>query len=303
MATSSDRTSHPTSVPTPTAFAPGTGGGSAPSGPRSVRAAGADLFFDEAGAGHPLVILHAGVADRRMWDAQMAAFAAHHRVIRYDLRGFGESTLPDEPYASHNDLRDLLDALQIPQAHVLGVSMGGTVALDFAIAYPDRVSALIVCGASPSGTAAAADIRAGWDAVNALLEAGDITAAIELELRMWVDGPFRGPDQVDPTMRERVREMEELAFARALAQPEPETLELQPPAAERLGEIVAPTLVLVGDLDFPQKVDIAGAVAAGIPDARLEIITGTAHLPNMEAPQRFNRLVMDFRNEIDAQVP
>jgi len=301
MADSSDRTSRPTSVSVPAAFAPGTVGGAAQPVSRAVPAGAAHLVVDEAGSGHPLILLHAGVADRRMWDAQMEAFAARHRVICYDLRGYGESTLPDEPYAPHDDLRALLDALQLPQAHVLGVSMGGTVALDFAIAYPERVSALIVCGASPSGTVASADIRAGWDAVNALLEAGDVSAAIELDLQMWVDGPTRGPDQVDPTMRERVREMEELAFARALAEPEPETLDPHPPAAERLGEIVAPTLVLVGDLDFPQKVEIAGAMAAGIPDARLEIITGTAHLPNMEAPQQFNHLVMDFLNEINAR--
>jgi len=229
-----------------------------------------------------------------MWDAQIPDFAAAFRVVRYDLRGYGESTLPPEPYASHDDLLALLDALGIDRAHILGISMGGTVALDFAILHPDRVSALVLCGASPSGAPASQEIRAGWNAVDALLAANDIDAAIELELRMWVDGPFRTPDQIDPVVRERVREMEILAFARGLFEPEPETLPLDPPAVERLHEVAAPTLVLVGDLDYPQKVELASNLAATIPDARLVVLPDTAHLPNMEAPNLFNRTVLGF---------
>jgi pimeloyl-ACP methyl ester carboxylesterase len=229
-----------------------------------------------------------------MWERQMPAFAAGYRVIGYDLRGYGDSTLPDEPFAPYDDLRAVLDGLGIERAHVLGVSMGGTVALDFALAYPERLASLIVCGSTPDGTAATADIRAGWEAVDALLEDGKAADAIELELRMWVDGPFRTPDQVDAGVRERVREMEALAFSRAMTESEPEVLRLDPPATGRLGEIMAPALILVGDLDYPQKVDVARAMSQEIAGARLEVIQGTAHVPNMEAPDEFNRLVLDF---------
>lgn len=277
--------------------APGTG-----TGPtnieRTIPAGAALLSYEEAGSGDPLVLLHAGVADRRMWKQQIPAFAARYRVIRYDLRGYGNSTLPDEPFAPHDDLRAVLDGLQITRAHILGVSMGGTVALDFAIAYPERLASLIVCGSTPSGTSATPDIRAGWDAVDTLLEAGKVDEAIELELQMWVDGPHRSPDQVDPNVRERVREMEVLGFARAMAEPEPEELRLDPPAAGRLGEIQAPVLILVGDLDYPQKVEVATSMSQAISGARQAVIRGTAHVPNMEAPEEFNRLVLDFLDGI-----
>ena len=282
--------------------APGTGTGHI-NEPRTIPAGAALLSYEDVGSGDPFVLLHAGVADRRMWEQQVPVFAAGYRVISYDLRGYGNSTLPEEPYAPHDDLRAMLDGLDISRAHILGVSMGGTVALEFAIAYPERLASLIVCGATPGGTSATPDIRSGWEAVDALLEAGKVDEAIELELRMWVDGPFRTPEQVDPGVRERVREMEVLAFARALAEPEPEERRLEPPATGRLREIQSPTLILVGDLDYPQKVDVAATMAAEIAGARLAVIPGTAHVPNMEEPEVFNRLVLDFLNGVGTTLP
>jgi 3-oxoadipate enol-lactonase len=280
-------------VPGAAPAAPGTRSGSATEYP-TVPAGAALLSYEERGSGDPLVLLHAGVADRRMWEQQVPAFTARYRVVTYDLRGYGDSTLLDEPFAPHEDLRAVLDGLGIERAHVLGVSMGGTVALDFALAYPERLASLIVCGATPGGTSASADIRAGWEAVDALLERGKVAEAIELELRMWVDGPFRTPGKVDAGVRERVREMEALAFARAMTEPEPEVLRLHPPATGRLGEIAVPTLILVGDLDYPQRVEVAATMSREIVGARLGVICGTAHVPNMEAPDEFNRLVLDF---------
>ncbi len=265
---------------------------------RTIPAGAALLSYEDAGSGDPLVLLHAGVADRRMWEQQIPAFAASFRVISYDLRGYGNSSLPDEPFAPHDDLLAVLDGLGIGRAHILGISMGGTVALDFALSHPDRLASLIVCGSTPSGTSATPDIRTGWDAVGALLEAGKVEEAIELELQMWVDGPFRNPDQVDPGVRERVREMDALAFARAMAEPEPEVLRLDPPAVGRIGEIRAPALILVGGLDYPQKVEVATVISQEISGAQLAVIHGTAHVPNMEAPAEFNRLVLDFLNRV-----
>lgn len=295
-----DHTSRPSSSPHLIAFTPGSGEAAAPAPPTGagfIRSGAAELAYDDRGVDHPLVLLHAGVADRRMWDVQVPAFAAAHRVIRYDLRGFGESTLPPDPYSNADDLLAVLDALELPTAHILGMSMGGTVALDFALLHPDRVSALILSGASPSGASASAEIRAGWAAVDALLAANDIDAAIELELRMWVDGPFRTPDQVDPVARSRVRDMERLAFSRALSAPEPETIPLDPAAVGRLRDVSAPTLVLVGDLDYPQKVELAHDMATSIADAILVVLSGTAHLPNLDAPDVFNAEVLGFTRE------
>lgn len=293
MATPHGALNHPSQKPGAAPAAPGTGSGLDEEF-GTVPAGAALLAYEERGSGEPLVLLHAGVADRRMWEQQVPAFATEYRVVVYDLRGYGDSTQPDEPFAPHEDLRAVLDGLGIERAHILGASMGGTVALDFALAYPERLHALIVCGSTPGGTPATADIRAGWEAVDGLLDDGDVAAAIELELRMWVDGPFRSPDRVDAGVRERVRKMEEHAFDRAMAEPEPEVRRLDPPAAGRLGEIHAPVLILVGDLDYPHKVDVATAMSREIAGARLEVIRGTAHVPSMEAPDEFNRLVLDF---------
>ena len=255
---------------------------------------GARLAYEIAGAGHPLVLLHAGVADRRLWDDQFAASAARLRVVRYDLRGFGGSTLPPAPFAPHEDLLGLLDALGLARAHLVGLSLGGTTALDATLAAPARAAGLVLTCASPSGAPASDDLKAGWRAVDERFEAGDVAGAIELELRMWVDGPGRAPGAADPAVRERVRVMEEALFARAAVEPSPPARELDPPALARLGEVRAPTLVIVGDRDYPEKIAHARRLAAEIPQARLEIVPGVAHMVNLEAPATFNRLVLDF---------
>ena len=254
----------------------------------------ARLAYEIAGEGDPLVLVHAGVADKRMWDDQFAAFAALFRTVRYDLRGYGDSTMPPEPFAHHDDLRAVLDALAIERAHLVGLSLGGKTALDAALAFPERVAGLVIVGASPSGAPPSKEMTSAWQAVDDLVEADDVAGAIELELRMWVDGPGRAPGSAPADVRERVRVMEDLAFARAASEPEPEVRRLDPPAIDRLDEVRSPTLVVVGDRDYAEIVGHALRMAAVNPNARLEIVPGVAHMVNMEAPEAFNRLVLDF---------
>ncbi len=205
---------------------------------------GARIAYDVTGDGHPLLLFHAGIGDRRMWDAQLPAFAQHFTVIRYDARGFGETRMPAAPFSPSADAIALLDHLGIARAHVVGVSMGSQTAIETAIAAPERVSALVAVAAR-TGMPVSETLRAGWERVNELEEAGDTPGAVEYELKMWVDGPERGPDAVDPQMRERVREMNAALFARDDV--DGEELPLDPPAADRLAEISAPTLILYGD--------------------------------------------------------
>ena len=252
---------------------------------------GARIAYDVAGSGPPVLLLHAGIGDRRMWDAQVPAFAEHFTVIRYDARGFGESRKPDASFSPYADAIALLDHLDISRAHLVGVSMGSHTAIEAAIAAPDRVSAL-VAGAARTGTPVSPALRAGWDRVDELYEAGDIAGAVEYELRMWVDGPDRGPEAVDSEMRERVREMNAALFVRD--DDAGETIPLDPPAAERLGEISAPTLIVYGDKDVLDVRQAAGPLAATIPDARLAVIPEAAHLPQMERPELFNEIVLGF---------
>lgn len=254
---------------------------------------GAELYYEIAGRGQPLLLIHAGVADSRMWDDQFGDFAGHYRVIRYDLRGFGRTLMPGGVYAGYEDAAGLLDFLGVTRAHVVGISFGGRVALDFALAYPERVMALVLGAPSVGGQRPPAEVLRFAEAEDAALEQGDLEAATELNLRMWVDGPYRTPDQVDAAVRQRVGEMQRHAFTI----PEPEDAEerpLAPPAIERLAEVRAPTLVLVGDQDIPDKVMVAERLAAEIPGARKAVIPGVAHMVSMEKPAVFGQLVLDF---------
>jgi pimeloyl-ACP methyl ester carboxylesterase len=259
---------------------------------------GAQIYYEVAGAGHPLVLVHAGVADSRMWDDQWEPFARRYRAIRYDMPGFGQSRFPDGPYAAHEDIAGLLRLLNVDRAYVVGVSWGGRTALDFALAHPEMVSALVLVCPSVSGQEPSEVVRRFGAEEEALIERGDLMAAAELNVRMWVDGPRRAPEQVDRSVRDRVREMQHLAFTI----PTPEGLEpidLEPPAIERLAEVRAPTLVAVGDYDIDEKLATVDRLAAEIPGAHKMVFPGAAHMLTMEQPAEFNRAVLDFLGELD----
>jgi pimeloyl-ACP methyl ester carboxylesterase len=259
---------------------------------------GARLYYEVVGAGHPLLLLHAGVADSRMWDDQWQPFARRYRAIRYDLPGFGQSQLPGQPYALHDAVAELLGFLGVERAHVVGVSFGGRIALDFALAHPEMLSALVLVCPDVGGAQPSDALRRFGEEEEALLERGDLAAATELNLRMWVDGPQRTSDQVDPSVRERVREMQHHAFAIPMTEGF-ELLRLEPPAIERLAEVRAPTLIVIGNLDQPEKLALADRLVDEIPGARKVVIPGAAHMVSMERPAEFNQVVLDFLAECD----
>jgi pimeloyl-ACP methyl ester carboxylesterase len=262
-----------------------------------ARIGDASIAFDVTGQGHPVVLLHAGLGDRRMWDDQVPTFAEHFTVIRFDARGFGDTRRPPSEYWAWQDVIALLEYLGHERAHLVGVSMGSQTAFDTAVAAPDRVSALVAVSAR-TGVPASDSLRAGWKAVDELVEAGDIDEANEYELRMWVDGPSREPHAVPAAMRERVRAMN----LDLLTRDDTEDNEQEPasPTEEGLSGISCPTLIVWGDQDVPD-VQVAGPrLVAAIPGARQLIIPGTAHLPNLEKPAEFNRIVLDFLREAAA---
>ena len=256
---------------------------------------GALIAYDIAGSGPPLVLLHAGLGDRRMWDAQIPALAERFTVIRCDARGFGETRKPPQPYSAHGDVLGLLDHLGIERAHLVGVSMGSQTAIEVAVAAPERVSSLIAVAAR-TGTPVSLELRANLDRVDEIFESGDVAGAVEYELRMWIDGPGREPEAVNPAMRERVREMNAALFARDDEEGDP--IPLNPPAAERLGDITAPTLIVYGDMDIADVRQAGPHLAAAIPGASLAVIPDAAHLPQMERPELFNQIVLDFLSRV-----
>jgi pimeloyl-ACP methyl ester carboxylesterase len=257
-----------------------------------VRVNGVDMAYSIAGDGPPLVLLHAGIADRTMWEDVMPMLAGRFRVIACDLRGFGETPLPDGPFGYAADVAAMLDVLGIDRAHVIGVSMGGHVALDLTLARPDLVDRLVLVGAGIDGWDYDPTLRETWAEEEAAFERGDLDEVAWLNVRTWLDGPGREENNVPTALRRRVYEMQRGA------------LDLENPAAtggwltqsrrERLGEIAAPTLVLVGALDQRDFRRIARFLAAEIPGAAFEELPGVAHLPPLERPEAFARTVLGF---------
>jgi pimeloyl-ACP methyl ester carboxylesterase len=254
---------------------------------------GAKIYFESAGVGPAVVFIHAGVSDRRMWDPQFDFFARKFRVVRYDLRGFGKSEMPDLPYSNRADLGNVLQHLEIDNATLIGCSMGGAAAIDFTLEHPERVTALLPVGAGVSGWMEWSDegIRYFTEFMQ-LAKDGEIERAREMDAVLWLDGPARDSSRIDPGYRRRAREIHKDNFSLTrFAHPEQE---LKPPAIGRLGEIKCPTLVLVGDSDTPELIKLATRLASEIPGAKLVTIANAAHLPSLERPDEFNALLSDF---------
>ena len=229
----------------------------------------------------------------------MDDFAAQLRVIRYDVRGHGKTPCPPGDYAHSEDLMALLDHLGVGQTAVLGCSMGGGIAIDFTLTYPERATALIpvasaVAGFDPEEADITAQEERGrlFSEVGAAYDRGDFRNAAHLLARVWVDGPKRSPDQVNPEVRARAIEMMMGMFE--LPEDEGTEQSLEPPAASRLAEIDVPTLVIVGDYDDERILMTANYLARGIAGAQRVVMPGLAHYPNMERPAEFNRLVLEF---------
>ena len=254
---------------------------------------GAQLYYEVNGTGHPLLMVHAGVADSRMWDTQFDALSEKYRVIRFDIRGFGRSDMPPGTFSNFDDVRALLDFLNIQETYLLGISFGGLIALDFTLAHPSYVKALILGAPSVSGDSPSQRIRDFWEQEEAAEEEGDLEKATDLNVRFWVDGPHREADEVDPAVREKVYEMQLNIFQKEFPD-DLEEIDLTPPAIDRLSEITIPVQVMVGDLDLEEKVDLAHRLVGEIPNSNLVIIPDVAHMLNMEKPELFNSHIEEF---------
>jgi pimeloyl-ACP methyl ester carboxylesterase len=240
------------------------------------------------------VLLHEGICDSRMWDPQWENWARSHRLLRFDFRGYGRSPLEPGPYASARDVIELLDRHGFEQTALVGVSLGGRVALEVALAQPDRVSALVLVGSGLPAHDWSEEMKAAWGEEGAAFGAGDLDGAVEVCMRTWVDGPRRRPEDVDPDVRARVAEMQKRAYELQLPIEEDEEELLVEDVAQRLGEIAVPTLVLTGEEDQPDIQAIADRLASEIPGARRATIANTAHVPSMERTAEFDELVLGF---------
>jgi len=255
--------------------------------------AGTQIHYEALGEGTAVILIHGGINNLGMWDDQMEPFARGHRVIRYDVRGWGQTADPPGQFSDHDDLRGLLNHLDIAQAALVGFSGGGKIALDFALVYPEMVGKLVLVGPGLGGyefTLAGFADKA--EAARDAYHRGDKEQAAELRTQVWVDGPSRPSVQVDPAVRSRAYDM--ILHTFRLPEGDGERQEIDPPAIERLGDIQAPALVFLGEHDAPDIHAIGELLKDGLPNSRLVEMDDVAHMLNMERPAEFNRLVLDF---------
>jgi pimeloyl-ACP methyl ester carboxylesterase len=260
------------------------------------------IAYDDEGAGEVVVLVHAGVADRRMWSPLVTALTPRRRVIRLDARGFGESLPPAGPWSQHGDLLALLDELGVTRAHLVGASIGAGIVAEAALVRPDLARSLVLV--APGGALygeAPAELRLIWDAEIAALDDGDLDRAVEVNLAAWVDGPARGPDAVDPAIRTFVGRMQREAFEIPEWDPvEAPEYELGPPASARFAELTCPVLVVVGEGDQTPTLATAERIAATAPDARLVVWPEVAHMLTLERPDAFAELLLRFLDEVES---
>jgi len=259
----------------------------------------AGIGYDRSGPSGdlPVLLLHAGIADRRMWDAQWDDVSATRDGIRLDLRGFGASTSrpPNGAVDYLADVIDTLDELAVARCHLVGSSFGAGVATEVALTRPDLVQSLLLC--PPGGSLLAEltpDLQDFIDAERAALARNDIDAAVDANVATWVIGSGRTESDVEPAVVAAVRRMQRNAFEVAASWGDVSEVELDPPALDRLGELTQPVLVLVGGHDLDTTHDAARRICAAAPQVRRVDWPDVAHLPSMEKPLQFLELLLGW---------
>ena len=251
---------------------------------------GAQLYVEVAGAGPPLLLVHGFSFDSRMWDDQFEPFAHHFRVIRYDLRGFGRSQLPDnEPYAHADDLRALLDQLHVERATLLGMSLGGQIAIDATLTYPERVDKLLLVDAALHGHKWSQD----WRELAAQIWRQGRQGNVSLSKQLWMDHPLFAPAMQKSHSRHQLQRLINDYSGWHWAHRDPKR-ESDPPAAERLETIEHSTLVVIGSEDLPDFQVIAAMLEHSLPNVQAISVSGAGHMVNMERAELFNSIVLDF---------
>ena len=253
----------------------------------------------------PVLLLHAGIADRRMWDPIWPTLTSSRDVVRVDLRGFGESTeRPAGPWSPRADVLATLDALGVDRAHVVGCSFGAGVAVELALERPGAVASLVL--AAPGGsliTERTEELTSFWELEGKAVEAGDLDGAAEANVVAWVDGPHRGPDVVPAAVRDAVRTMQRRAFELTVDWPDEvweAEVELDPEPPERLDEVAVPTLVISGELDIDAIRLAADRLLTGVHDVRAVVWPDVAHVPSMERPDDFAAQALDWMARAEA---
>lgn len=259
-----------------------------------------EIYYEVIGEGQPLMMCHAGFVDSGMWNHQVVELASNYQVIRYDMVGYGKSSSATQPISRRQELYDVMQALEIDEAILMGCSLGGTTAIDFALDCPEKVTTLILVSATPSGFELQGDPPPYMFEMFGALQAGDIAQASELQTRIWFDGMYREPEQVDAQLRQQVKAMNLNALPKHgfLVGDSQPLNPLTPSAVTRLSDIQIPTCIIAGSLDHPEIMRATTLMNDSIDGSVKHIINDTAHLPNVEQPDTFNQIVNTFLSDI-----
>jgi pimeloyl-ACP methyl ester carboxylesterase len=254
-----------------------------------------DMYYRERGAGRPLILVHAGIADGRMWEPQLERLSPRYRVVVPDLRGFGRTPMAKTTFSYVDDLVALCIGLDIDRAAFVGASMGGTSVIDLALAKPDLVACFVSIGGDPSGYEMTdPGTLAGWAAARDAFERGDLAEAARIESEMWFVGQGRARAAADPDLLRLVVEM----LLRSYENPNGQ--ELDPPvlAVDNLGAITQESLLLVGEFDRSDMVSAAAMMADLLPNVSAFHVPDTGHLPSLESPEYVTQLIEEFLDRV-----
>lgn len=266
--------------------------------PFSVTSGGATLSGLTLGEGLPVIFLHAGACDKRMWLDQMHEVAEEGwQAIAYDRRGHGDTESPDEIFNHVDDLEAVLAALDIHAAVFVGCSLGGGVAVDFALRHPGRILGLVLLATSITGApwTATAEEETIEMAEEDAWERGDLDLLIKVLAHEWLDGPRSRSGRVGGDARALFLDMNAIA----LAKPQLTLEEQRPDAWRRVDQVSAPSLLIVGDEDFSAIIERHEALSETMPNAFAVMLEGVAHIPSIERPDLVNALLLEFLDAFD----
>ncbi|MEM7332779.1 MAG: alpha/beta hydrolase [Chloroflexota bacterium] len=254
---------------------------------------GSTFFYEIEGQGEPIVFIHAGICDRRMWGPQMAFFKQSYRAISYDMRGFGETAVSDTTYSHLDDLKALFDHWQLDSAHIVGCSRGGMLAMDFTLAFPQKAKSLTMVCSNPSGFNFEGEPPPQWGELVAAADAGDVEKTVELEIQFWVDGwQHRPPGAAPEHVRELVREMNTIVMKNDMMDIGEER-PLDTTGVEQIDTLNLPIFLIDGKYDDDDLGKALDFIQAHHPSAQ-KIVLDSGHIPSLETPDALNEALNTF---------
>jgi len=261
------------------------------------------LYYEIAGTGEPIVLIHGSFGDRRHWDFQFQEFSKKYKVLRYDVRGYGKSALPnpDNTYSDSEDLKALLDFLGINKVHICGLSMGSVIAVDFALSYPDKCSSLILIGPRVAGDGSAEYRTANADSVSACISKA-VAIVKNKGVKEGTDSLWTGNNPLSKaivsakTRKALLKMGYEYSWWRYLYTNKRE--QVFPMAIEKINEMRIPALIVTAEYDLALCKNVADIIAKKIPGAKLVSIKGAGHIMNMDKPREFNKVIFKFIRQL-----